>query len=76
MTRYANDTEYAMAEISKLENHFLTNSHSRQSHHGMTKSELRQQLRDALLNTAKPKRRRQKPEPVQSNLPSLLNGPR
>jgi hypothetical protein len=68
MKRYANDTQYAMAEIYRFENRFLTNSHPRQSRHGMTKSELRQQLQDALLNTAKPKRRRQKLE-----APSLLN---
>ena len=68
MTRYADDTEYVMVEIYKLENRFIASSLARKE---MTKSELRRQIHKALLNTAKPRRQRRKPVAIEPVVESI-----
>ena len=69
MTRYADDTEYVMVEIYKLENRFIASSHRPRKE--MTKSELRRQIHEALLNTAKPRRQRRKPVAIKPVVESI-----
>ena len=69
MTRYADDTEYLMVEIYKLENRFIASRYRPSKE--MAKSELRRQTQEALLNTAKRRRRRRKPEAVERVVASI-----